>query len=122
VLRACWSIGLAFIPSGWAGVALVALIQLGLVTCCGVFNPVSATYRLEHIPTDRLARTLAAWTITTKLTIATLTAAWGVLASLIGVRIAIALAGVIMLATPLLLPTRSGLDSIDHEPAALAAA
>jgi MFS family permease len=122
MLRACWSIGLAFIPSGWAGVALVALIQLGLVTCCGVFNPVAATYRLEHTPTDRLARTLAAWTITSKLTVAALTATWGVLASVVGVRSAIALAGVIMLATPLLLPTRSRLDSTEHELAALAAA
>ncbi len=48
--RACWSIGLAFVPGGWAGVGLVALVQLGLVTCCGVFNPVSATYRLEQTP------------------------------------------------------------------------
>jgi hypothetical protein len=121
-LRACWSIPLAFIPSGWAGVELVALIQLGLVTCCGVFNPVSATYRLEHTPADRVARTLAAWTITTKLTVAALTATFGVLASVAGVRIAIALAGAIMLATPLLLPTRSRLDSTDQEPATLAAA
>lgn len=105
-MRACWSIGLAFIPGGWAGVALVALIQLGLVTCCAVFNPVSATYRLEHTPADRIARTLAAWTITTKLTVAVLTATWGVLASVMGVRIAIGLAGVVMLATPLLLPSR----------------
>jgi MFS family permease len=122
VLRACWSIGLAFIPGGWAGVALVALIQLGLVTCCGVFNPVSATYRLEHTPTDRVARTLAAWTITTKLTVATLTAVWGVLAAVAGVRIAIAVAGVIMLATPLLLPTRTRLDTLDQPTATLAAA
>jgi MFS family permease len=121
-LRACWSIGLAFIPSGWAGVALVAMIQLGLVTCCGVFNPVSATYRLEHTPNDRLARSLAAWTITTKLTVATLTASFGVLASIAGVRIVIAVAGIIMLATPLLLPTMSRLDSTEREPAALAAA
>lgn len=121
-LRACWSIGLAFIPGGWAGIALVALIQLGLVTCCGIFNPVSATYRLEHTPDDRLARTLAAWTITSKLTVAALTAAWGVLASVAGVRVAIAVAGVIMLATPLLLPTKRHLDRPDHEPAALAAA
>ena len=82
----------------------------------------SATYRLEHTPTDRLARTLVAWTITTKLTVATLTATWGVLAGLAGVRIAIALAGLVMLATPVLLPTKSRLDSTDHEPAALAAA
>ncbi len=122
VLRACWSIPLAFIPGGWAGVGLVALVQLGLVTCCSVFNPVSATYRLEQTPTDRLARTLAAWTITTKVSLAVLTAAWGVLAGVVGVRIAIAIAGFIMLATPLLLPTTTQLDHPEHEPAELVAA
>jgi MFS family permease len=121
-LRACWSIGLAFIPGGWAGVALVAVIQLGLVTCCAVFNPVCATYRLEHIPTDRLARTLGAWTITTKLTVASFTALFGVLAGVAGVRVAIALAGLVLLATPLLLPTASRLERGEHEPAALAVA
>lgn len=121
-LRACWSIGLAFIPGGWAGIMLVALIELGLVTCCAVFNPVSATYRLEHIPTDRLARTLAAWTITSKLTVAMLTAVWGIVAGVAGLRVAIALAGLIMLASPLLLPTRIRLDSAEQEPAVLAAA
>lgn len=120
--RACWSIGLAFIPGGWGGVAAVAVIQFGLVTCCGVFNPVSATYRLEHTPSDRLARTLAAWTITTKLTVAALTAILGVLASIVGVRAAIAVAGIVMLATPLLLPTTGHLDRSEPEPAALAAA
>jgi MFS family permease len=120
-LRACWSIGLAFIPGGWSGVALVALIQLGLVTCCGVFNPVSATYRLQHTPTERLARTLAAWTITTRLTVAGLTAAWGVLAALAGIRAAIAVAGVILLATPRLLPTRIHVEPTGEEPALQAA-
>jgi len=109
-------------PGGWAGVAIVAAIQLGLVTCCGVFNPVRATYRLEHTPTDRLARTLAAWTITTTLTVATLTAILGVFASVVAVRVSIAAAGVIMLATPLLLSRTSDLDSAEHRPAALAAA
>ena len=121
-LRACWGIGLAFIPGGWAGAALVAVIQLGLVTCCGLFNPICATYRLEHVPTDRLARTLAAWTITTKLTVAVLTALFGALAGVVGVRPAIAIAGVILLATPLLLPATSRLDATEYEPAALAAA
>jgi hypothetical protein len=36
--------------------------------------------------------------------------------------VAIALAGIIMLATPLLLPTASRLDSTEHNAAALAAA
>jgi MFS family permease len=121
-MRACWSIALAFIPGGWCGVALVAVIQLGLVTCCGVFNPVAATYRLEHTPNDRLARTLTAWSISTKLTIAFLTALFGIFAGVVGVRIAIAVAGVLMLATPLLLPSNRRLDRADDQPAALAAA
>jgi MFS family permease len=121
-LRACWSIGLAFVPGGWAGVALVAVVQLGLVTCMGVFNPVLATYRLGQIPTPRVARTLAAWTITSKATVAALTALWGLLAGVAGVRVAIALAGVLMVATPLLLPARRDLDVRDQEPGTLAAA
>lgn len=121
-LRACWSIGLAFIPGGWAGVALVSVLQLGLVTCCAVYNPVSATYRLEHAPTDRLARTLAAWTITTKLTVAAFTAVFGALASVAGVRVAIAVAGIVMLATPLTLPSTRHLVRGEPEKAALVAA
>ena len=121
-LRACWSLGLAFVPGGWAGVAAVALIQLGLVTCCGVFNPVAATYRLDHTPTDRLARTIAAWTITTRLAVAVLTATWGALAAVAGLRAAIAVAGLLMLATPLLLPRAALLDRSAADAATLAAA
>jgi hypothetical protein len=32
----------------------------------GVFNPVFATYRLDQVPTDRVARTLSAWSVTSK--------------------------------------------------------
>jgi Na+/melibiose symporter-like transporter len=60
-LRACWPIGLAFIRPGVAGIVLVIAVQLGLVTCGGVFNPISATYRLNHTEQDRVARTLSAW-------------------------------------------------------------
>ncbi len=105
-LRAGWPIGLAFTPAGVGGVMFVAVIELGLISTCAVFNPVFATYRLEQTPTDRLARTLAAWTITSKTSIAALTALWGVLASLVGLRLAIGLAGVLLLVTPLLLPKR----------------
>jgi MFS-type transporter involved in bile tolerance (Atg22 family) len=121
-LRAIWPIGLAFIPGGWAGVAAVAVIQLGLVTCCAVFNPVSATYRLDETPTDRVARTLAAWSITTKLAVAVLTAALGALAGVVGARAGIAVAGVLMLGTPLLLPRTSRLRRAAAEPAVLVAA
>jgi MFS family permease len=105
-LRACWSFGLAFIQPGAIGIALVIAVQFGLVTSIGVFNPVFVSYRLDQIATDRVARTLSAWSITTSVAIASLTALWGPLASFAGPRIAIAIAGVLMLATPLLLLRR----------------
>ena len=105
-LRACFPVGLAFIASGVAGLVLVMAIELGLITSVGVFNPVYATYRLEQTPPDRVARTLSAWSVTANATIAALTALWGVLASLISLRAALAVAGLLLLATPLLLPRR----------------
>ena len=103
-LRACWLLGLAFIRPGAAGIVLVIAVELGLVTCMGVFNPVLATYRLEHTETDRVARTLSAWSVASNVTIAALTALWGLLASITSPRTAIAIAGLLLLATPLLLP------------------
>jgi MFS family permease len=103
-LRACWSIGLAFIQPGIAGLALVLAIQFGLVTSIGVFNPVLATYRLQHTEADRIARVLSAWSVTSNATIAVLTALWGLLAGLTGPRTAIAIAGILMLLSPFLLP------------------
>jgi hypothetical protein len=103
-LRACWSLGLAFVRPGTAGLVLVIAVQLGLVTCMGVFNPLFASYRLGQTPADRVARTLAAWSVTGKVSIAALTALWGLLAAITSARIAIAAAGVLMLATPFLLP------------------
>ncbi len=55
------------------------------------------------IATDRVARTLSGWSVTSNATIAALTALRGLLASVTSPRIAIAIAGVLLLATPLLL-------------------
>jgi MFS family permease len=103
-LRACWSVGLAFIGPGAAGLVLVIAVELGLITCMGVFNPVFATYRLDQTATDRVARTLSAWSVTSTATIAAMTALWGLLAHLTSARTAIAIAGLLILTTPLLLP------------------
>ena len=105
-LRACWLVGLAFIRPGVAGILTVIAVQLAVVTCMGVFNPVFATYRLEQTGPDRVARTLSAWSVTSNATIAALTALWGVLAAMTSLRAAIAAAGVLILGTPLLLPRR----------------
>jgi MFS family permease len=105
-LRACWSVGLAFVGPGTAGLVLVMAVEFGLITSSAVFTPVLATRRLEGTPPDRVTRTLTAWSITSKAVTAAMTALWGVLAMLTGPRAAIALAGVLLLATPLLLPWR----------------
>jgi MFS family permease len=105
-LRACWLIGLAFVRPGLAGLLLVIAVELGLITSVGVFNPVFATYRLDQTAPDRVARTLSAWSITGNATIAAMTAMWGLLADLTNPRTAIAIAGLLILTTPLLLPRR----------------
>lgn len=102
-LRACWPIGLALVMSGAGGLALVIVLQLGLVTCMGIFNPVVATVRLQRTPDDRVARVLAAWTVSSNATRAALTALWGVLAALTSARAAVAVAGGLLLLTPLML-------------------
>jgi Major Facilitator Superfamily len=106
-LRVCWSLGLAFIRPGYPGLLLVIAVELGLITCCAVFNPVFATYRLEQAPTDLVARTLSAWSVTANATVAAMTALWGLLAAVTGPRTAIGVAGALLLATPLLLPRRA---------------
>ncbi|MEV5151120.1 MFS transporter [Streptomyces werraensis] len=105
-LRACWSVGLAFVGPGIAGLVLVIVVEFGLITSMGVFNPVFSTHRLERTPADRVVRTLSAWSATSKASIAALAALWGLLASVTGPRTAIAVAGALLLATPLLLPRR----------------
>ncbi|WP_067186766.1 MFS transporter [Microtetraspora niveoalba] len=117
VLRAIWPLGLAFVGPGTGGLLLVMGVELGLIFCCGVFNPVSATYRLERTATERVTRTLSAWSVTTKASTALLTAVWGVLGGLLGPRTAIGLAGVLLLSTPLLLPRRTAAPLAEPEPA-----
>ncbi|MEV0664459.1 MFS transporter [Actinomadura luteofluorescens] len=113
-LRACWLLGLAFVRPGVAGLLLVIAVELGLITCMGVFNPLQATCRLEWTPAGRVARVLSAWSVTSKLTIAAMTGLWGLLAGLTGPRAAVAVAGVLSLATPaLLLRNRRALSGPD---------
>ncbi|MFD9242927.1 MFS transporter [Streptomyces sp. NPDC059556] len=106
VLRACWPVGLVLVHPGATGLVLVMAVELALITCAAVFTPVLAAHRLDLTPTDRVARTLTAWSVTAKASLAALTALWGLLAAAVGLRAAIGLAGALLLATPLLLPRR----------------
>ncbi len=105
-LRAVWLIGLAFVQPGVAGLATVMAVELAIIISMSLYNPVLATYRLEHTPQDRIARTLSAWSISSSASIAIFTAGGGLLADATSPRTAITVAGLLILASPLLLPRR----------------
>jgi hypothetical protein len=71
-----------------------------------VFHPLFATERLQRVPAGHTGRVLIAWNAGHTGAIAVLTALWGLLAAQTGPRAAIGLAGVLLLATPVLLPFR----------------
>jgi predicted MFS family arabinose efflux permease len=105
-LRAIWLIGLAFVRPGVVGLVTVMAVELAIIISMSLYSPVLATYRLEHTPSDRVARTLSAWSISTSASIAILTALGGLLADVTSPRTAITVAGLLILASPLLLPRR----------------
>ena len=109
-LRVIWVPGLAFVTPSLPGLLLVIGLEFGIIFCCSVYGPVSATTRLENSPPDIVARVLSAWSVTSKLSIAMLTAGWGLLANVIGPREAIAAAGVLILATPVAMLGRRSTD------------
>jgi MFS family permease len=107
-LRAIWLIGLAFVRPGVAGLVIVIAVELAIIISMSLYNPVLATYRLEHTPKHRIARTLSAWSIGQQASIAIFTALGGLLADITSPRTALTVTGLLILASPLLLPRRGG--------------
>ncbi|MEU8587286.1 MFS transporter [Streptomyces sp. NPDC048664] len=105
-LRAVWLIGLAFVRPGVTGLVTVMAVELAIIVNMSLYTPVLATYRLERTPGHLVARTLSAWSIGQQVSIAVLTALGGLLADATGPRTALTVAGLLVLATPLLLPRR----------------
>ncbi|MCK9901420.1 MFS transporter [Parafrankia colletiae] len=108
-LRAVGLIGLAFVRPGVAGLLIVITVELTIIIGMSLYNPVLATYRLEHTPGPRIARTLSAWSIGQQASIAVLTALGGLLADITSPHTALTVAGLLILASPLLLPRRDGI-------------
>jgi MFS family permease len=106
-LRSIFPLGLAFTHPGVPGLLTVIVVEGLLITCMGIFNPIYATERLQRTPADHAAQVLTAWSISSKLAQATLMVIWGVLATLTSPLTAITISGVLLLATPLLLPERT---------------
>jgi MFS family permease len=114
--RACFPLGLAFTFAGLGGLAFFIAVQTALIIFMGLYLPVYQTYRLERLAPDRVSRALACWSITSSATIAAMTALWGVLATLTSARVAIAAAGVMLLATPALLPRDGHMQTVKPRP------
>ncbi|MGC4835710.1 MFS transporter [Micromonospora vinacea] len=109
-LRAIWLIGLAVVQPGVVGLATVIAVEFAIIISMSLYNPVLATYRLEQTPKDRIVRTLSAWSIGSSAAIAILSALGGLLAQATSPRTAITVAGLLILASPLLLPRRQDTD------------
>lgn len=107
-LRAIWLIGLSFIRPGVAGLVTVIAVELAIIISMSLYNPVLATYRLEHTPKHRIARTLSAWSIGQQASIAIFTALGGLLADITSPPTALTVVGLLILVSPLLLPRREG--------------
>jgi MFS family permease len=116
-LRAIWLIGLAFVRPGVIGLVTVMAVELAIIINMSLYSPVLATYRLEHTPEHLVARTLSAWSIGQQASIAVLTALGGLLADVTSPRTALTVAGLLILATPLLLPRQDQTSQHEPEPA-----
>ncbi|MFH8370588.1 MFS transporter [Streptomyces sp. NPDC018031] len=103
-LRVIWLIGLAFVRPGVVGLVTVMAVELAIVISMSLYTPVLATYRLERTPQHLVARTLTAWSIGQQASIAVCTALGGLFAGVTSPRTALTAAGLLILATPLLLP------------------
>ena len=110
-LRCVWPLGLVLVGPGVAGLVVVIAVELALIVCCSVFGPVSATYRLQAVASDRISRVLAAWSVSSTATRAVLVALWGLLAAATSPRWALAAAGLLLLAAALVLPIGTGADA-----------
>ncbi|MET7768583.1 MFS transporter [Nocardia sp. NPDC005366] len=105
--RSIFPLGLAFIHPGISGLITVIIVEGLLITCMGVFTPIYATERLQRVSADHAARVLSTWSVGGKLLQAVLMVVWGILATLTNPLTAITMSGVLLLATPLLLPKRT---------------
>jgi MFS family permease len=115
-LRSIWLIGLAFVRPGVAVLLTVMAVELAIIISMSLYNPVLATYRLEQTPSHQIARALSAWSISSSASIAIFTGLGGLLADLTSTRMALAVAGLVVLTSPLLLPRRLGRRQPGHRP------
>ncbi|MFF0339248.1 MFS transporter [Kribbella sp. NPDC004875] len=117
VLRAPWLLLLPLAPHGWGGFAVLTLAETALLVGAGAFNPSFVTYRMEATEDGYMARVLGSWSITSRCVQPAFMALGGVLATLVGMRGALWVAGGACALSAVLLPWRAAKPAALPEPA-----
>ncbi|WP_020126413.1 MFS transporter [Streptomyces sp. 303MFCol5.2] len=106
VARTVWTILLPLAPAGALGVFFIVAVDFCLLFAAGVFNPSFTTYRMEATQDAFMSRVGVSWSVSSKTCQAVFMIAGGLLADAAGVRGTLLIAGVLCLASALLLPWR----------------
>ncbi|MFF9141748.1 MFS transporter [Streptomyces albogriseolus] len=106
VARTLWTILLPLTPSGAIGVFVIVAADFGLLFSAGVFNPSFTTYRMAATPDAFMSRVGTSWSVGAKTCQAAFAIAGGLIAAAAGVRSALLIAGLLCMASALLLPWR----------------
>ncbi|MEU6847336.1 MFS transporter [Streptomyces sp. NPDC046716] len=117
VARTLWTILLPLTPSGALGVCVIVAADFGLLFCAGIFNPSFTTYRMAATPDAFMSRVGTSWSVGSKTCQAIFMITGGLIAAAAGVRGALLIAGLLCLASALLLPWRRARFSTGHGPA-----
>ncbi|MGV9729826.1 hypothetical protein ACWDUE_20935 [Streptomyces albogriseolus] len=116
VARTVWTILLPLTPSGALGLCLIVAADFGLLLSAGVFNPSFTTYRMAATPDAFMSRVGTSWSVGAKTCQAAFVIAGGLIAAAAGVRGALLVAGMLCMASALLLPWRKARLSSGHVP------
>ncbi|MER6464147.1 MFS transporter [Streptomyces sp. NPDC001228] len=106
VARTLWTILLPLTPSGALGVCVIVAADFGLLLSAGVFGPSFTTYRMAATSDAFMSRVGTSWSVGSKSCQALFMIAGGLIASAAGVRGALLIAGLLCVASALLLPWR----------------
>ncbi|GGP56714.1 MFS transporter [Streptomyces variabilis] len=114
VARTLWTILLPLTPSGALGLFIIVAAEFGLLLSAGVFNPSFTTYRMAATPDAFMSRVGTSWSVGAKTCQAAFVIAGGLIATAAGVRGALLIAGLLCMASALLLPWRRARLSSGH--------
>ncbi|WP_431040422.1 MFS transporter [Streptomyces sp. P9-1] len=116
VARTLWTILLPLTPSGALGLFVIVAAEFGLLFSAGVFNPTFTTYRMAATPDAFMSRVGTSWSVGAKTCQAAFVIAGGLIAAGAGVRGALLIAGLLCIASALLLPWQRARLSSGHVP------